>query len=1125
MKRLSILFVSIFFLSIVAVAQNKVTLIASDSKGVTLKFTLNDYQLQTVATTKGAANTIKAPNCYPIMQKGMPDVFKMASSIILPNTGSYTTTVISEKHTDLSSVLLAPSKGNIMRNVKPESVPFTYGEGYQRDAFFPSTLVKANDPYIARSIRGCSIDANMIQYNPVKKVLRVYTEMIVRIDFNTLQGVNELTNPKPMDSEFEAIYKRQYLNYNPSKYTAVNESGELLIICYDAFMTDMQPFVTHKQNMGVPTTMVASSTVGTTTTAIKTYINNFYTNPAHNLKYVLLVGDYAQITTTMLNTSGGNGGSDNSYAYLAGNDHYPEIFVGRFSAETVAHVNTMVQRTISYENNPTPGNWITSGLGIASSEGPGDNDERDYTHIRNIRTKLMGYNYTAVAEEYDGNQAGGVDASGDASATNVSNIVNAGVGVITYCGHGDWNMFVSSGFNNTNVDALQNTTKWPFIFSVACVNGNFTSQTCFAEHWLRASYNGSPAGALATVMSTINQPWNPPMKGEDEMVNILTETYTSNIKRTYGGITMNAMMSMLDTYTTDGYETMDTWNIFGDPSVMVRTAEATALTISHSNSTLIGTTSIPVFSPVEGARVSLRKDGVLLGIGTITGGTATIAVDTIRTTGVIEVTGSAYNKSPYHGVIYVIDGSNPFVTMSTVSINDIQGNNNQLADYGDTVLLNVTLKNMGLVVANNVSATLANQGANTSIINNSHVYGTIAASDSTTVNGAFKVAVSASVPDQTTNIYTVNITNGTENWTSYYTLLMNAPILKNQLVTINDAGSANANNALDLDESATLNVPVLNMGHANCGATTVTLSTTSTDVSITTPVVNFTSLNASATQTAAFPVVVSASAPLNSNVQFKIISRCGAYSDTTFFNTKIGAIVEDWETNNFSKYTWANDATYPWTIVSTSPQEGTYCAKSGAISNNQSSTLQITLNVAVADSISFWLKTSCEDDPNDDWDYLMFNIDQTEKARWDGVTNWTRVSYPVTAGNKTFKWIYKKDNEVSAGNDCAWIDFISLPKEQSNIGIETETSAIRYSVYPNPANEVVFVNLLTEKSENYTVSLLDITGKVVSQTTASVSANTPNTVQFSTAELLNGVYFVNLNSTSTQKTIKVIVVR
>lgn len=1118
MKRFTTLLASIILLNMTILAQNKVSLVTADSQGVTIKFSFIEYQLNSVSTTKGLAKTVAASNCYPLMQKGMPEVLRMSTSIALPNTGSFTTNIVSEKHNDFQSLLIAPSKGNLLRNVNPETIPYSFSSGYQRNEFFPKNIIKANTPYIARSVRGCALDANVMQYNPITKTLRIYSEIIVRVNFTNKVGENELTHAKPIDSEFQKIYQRQFINFNPSKYTAVSETGELLIICYDNFMTAMQPFVNHKLSMGVPTTMVAGSVAGTTPTQIKAYINNVYST--RNLKYVLLVGDYAQVTTTMLNTSGGLGGSDNTYSFLAGNDHYPDIFVGRFSAETVEHVNTMVQRTILYENNPTAGNWPITGLGIASDQGPGDNSEYDYQHIRNIRTSLMNYGYTNVAEEYDGNQ-GGVDAVANASATNVGNLINQGLGVITYCGHGDWNMFVSSGFNNTNVDALQNTTKWPFIFSVACVNGNFTSQTCFAEHWLRATYNGQPAGALATIMSTINQAWNPPMKGQDEMVKILTESYSSNIKRTYGGITMNAMMSMLDAYSTDGTETMDTWNIFGDPSVMVRTAVATPLMVSHPSQTPVGTTSITLTSAVEGARIALKLNETLLGVGTISGGTVTINVAPLSTIDTIDVIGSAYNKIPYHGIIVINNSIAPYVSLSTIGLNDISGNNNQLADYGDTILLNTTLKNLGLAQATNVSATISNPGVYTQILDNTQIFGNIAIADSVKINGAFKIAIANNVPDQTSQLFTLNITDGTNLWNSYYTLLMNAPKIKNLPLVVNDGTASNPNGALDPGEQVILSVPVMNQGHSACNNSTALISTTSTDVIITNPIVTLGVLNASATLPAQFDVQVNPTAPINSNVTFQIISGCGAYKDTTMYYLRIGAIVEDWESNTFTRYMWTNDATYPWTIVSSSPQEGTYCAQSGAISNSQSSTLQMTINVANNDSISFWYKVSSENT----YDFLRFYIGNAKKAEWSGEKSWARASYPVSQGSKILKWIYIKDEMELAGSDCAWIDFINLPKAVSEIGIETQTVDVNYSVFPNPAKDLINVNVLSNKADDVQISLIDLTGKILSQSMLQLNGNIPNTAQFSISNYSNGVYFVKINSSTIQKTIKVAIVK
>ena len=38
--------------------------------------------------------------------------------------------------------------------------------------------------------------------------------------------------------------------------------------------------------------------------------------------------------------------------------------------------------------------------------------------------------------------------------------------------------------------------------------------TCFAETWLRATdSNGQPTGAIATLMASVNQAWNPQWMG------------------------------------------------------------------------------------------------------------------------------------------------------------------------------------------------------------------------------------------------------------------------------------------------------------------------------------------------------------------------------------------------------------------------------------------------------------------------------------------------------------------------------------------------------------------------------------------------------------------------------------
>jgi hypothetical protein len=349
-----------------------------------------------------------------------------------------------------------------------------------------------------------------------------------------------------------------------------------------------------------------------------------------------------------------SGDSDNDYSYVAGDDHYPDFFVGRFSAENPDQVTLQVQRTIEYEKNPDVSyNWFTRSTGIASDQGPGDDNEYDYEHIRNLQSKLLNYTYTYNAELFDGSQ-GGNDEPGNPNPSMVSDEVNTGNGIMVYSGHGSVDAWSSSGFSNSDVNNLVNNGKYPFIWSVACVNGDFVNNTCFAEAWLRASQDGQPTGAIAALMSTINQSWNPPMEGEDEMVDILVESYSDNIKRTFGGLSMNGCMKMNDTYGADGYEMTDTWNCFGDPSVMVRTAFPFTLSVTYPNPVPLGSSELTVEANTAEGLVSLTFQNQIIATAYISGGEATLTFDPLTSLDELTLTVTSYNHIPYLGSLSVV---------------------------------------------------------------------------------------------------------------------------------------------------------------------------------------------------------------------------------------------------------------------------------------------------------------------------------------------------------------------------------------------------------------------------------------------------------------------------------------
>ena len=133
-------------------------------------------------------------------------------------------------------------------------------------------------------------------------------------------------------------------------------------------------------------------------------------------------------------------------------------------------------------------------------------------------------------------------------------------------------------------------------------------------------------------------------------------------------------------------------------------------------------------------------------------------------------------------------------------------------------------------------------------------------------------------------------------------------------------------------------------------------------------------------------------------------------------------LVIDFETGDFSVLPWIGSGDEDWTITSSDRNTGNYSAKAGTIGNGQSTSLEVTLDCDVG-GIHFYRKVSSESG----YDYLKFYIDGILTDSWSGTKNWVQVSYPVSAGSRTFKWTYSKDGSSSSGSDTAWIDDIKFP--------------------------------------------------------------------------------------------------
>lgn len=1031
-----------------------VDLTASSHNKTVLTFQLNSYSLTPVSTPRGEAFTVSTNGGARLLEKGAPDVVKLTESIIIPNTDKMQLEVVGSEYIELNDIEIAPSKGLLYRDTDPAQVPYTYGRSYNENQFFPQQLASLNTPYIARDYRGQTVVVNPFRYNPVTKTLRIYTSVTVSVSSTGLTGANPLVSARStqsIDPVFGSVYRDHFINYATfSRYTPLEEQGSMLIISHSDYMDAMAPYIEWKTMKGLQVEMIDVSEAGSNSTAIKNYISDYYDN--NNLAYVLFVGDAQHIPVI---TGGVGGDSDNAYGYLEGSDHYQEVFVGRFSAESVADVETQVQRTLDYEKAQfgNSGEWLATNLGLSSDQGPGDDNEYDYEHIRNMQTDLTGFTYTTMVEMFDGSQ-GGLDQPGSPTPTMVSAQLNGdGAGSILYTGHGSDNSFVSSGFSSSNVNTLQNAGQLPFIWSVACVNGNFVGQTCFAEAWLRATdASDNPTGAVAVLMSTINQSWNPPMEGQDEMVDILVESYDDNIKRTFAGISINGCFQMNDTYGSGGDEMTDTWTLFGDPELMVRTATPEEMTVSHNPAIFIGNDQFQVSCDMDGALVALSSDGVLKGTGIVEGGMATITIEPFTDVGILDVVVTAFNQVPYIGEAEVIPAEGPFVTLKEFAVNDSEGNNNGQADYGEEeVALDLTLKNVGVEIAQGVEATITTSDEYITLIEDTYTFGDIGIDVTTDPTTAFSFSIASDVPDQHKASFDISFTDTESNvWSTTIQVPLCAPVITSAMAGINDEGalsfssspvtyirwgyeyiydievmeaSGNANGTLDPGETLEVLFDVSNIGHSTSPAVLCDLTTDSEYATINTATVNLGGIDADATEQASFTVSIDEATPIGEAIDFVLNISFGEYNQTITLTLKVGLIIEDFETGDFSSYAWEFGGDGDWEITTAAPYEGTYAAGSVDIADSQTAELSITMDVLAEDVVTFFKKVSSENN----YDYLRFYIDGTQMGEWCGEVDWSEESFNVTTGTHTLTWSYEKDYIVSSGQDCAWVDFINLP--------------------------------------------------------------------------------------------------
>lgn len=590
---------------------NSMKVLSSTESSFILELDVNSYAKHAVLIDGKEFFAITAPNAHSLSQKGNPLLPEFSYSIAIPQTAACDIHILNAEYEEIN-LSVAPSKGHVSSKIDLSTVPFTFSDVYEKDAFYPSKLASTDAPFLMRDVRGSIIRVHPFQYNPVAGVLRVYKKMQVEVAFMGTDNRNVLTSSVRhlVDETSENFFRKQFINYDLMATSSINnvlsnitgqDNGEkgapptppipqvpsekMLIICCDSFAANMTSFITHKNSRGITTRLVTMSDVGTTAESVASCIQDDY-DLNENLTYVLLVGDVTRVPTNLREDENKYllGGSDLSYALVSGGDSVPDIYVGRFSARNRNEVMTMVARTINYELNlETSLSWHHRSIGIASGETCWytPNCLSDIEYMDSIRGMLLNsvYGIGGVAQLYNSS----TNPNSNPTTSDILSAINQGVFLINYIG--DSSLPVSSNNNNVipswlvgnftlnDIALLENDYKLPFIYSLGAGLGDFVGNyanlppPCFAESWLTAcnSTSGAATGAIGFYGSSTDPFWIEAIRGDIAFNDMLVNEEAN----TFGELCYGSSIRMLTEIEETQKFLILFWNLFGDPSLAV----------------------------------------------------------------------------------------------------------------------------------------------------------------------------------------------------------------------------------------------------------------------------------------------------------------------------------------------------------------------------------------------------------------------------------------------------------------------------------------------------------------------------------------------------------------------------
>ena len=806
-----------------------------------------------------------------------------------------------------------------------------------------------------------------------------------------------------------------------------------------------------------------------------------------------------------------NDNGDNHWGEIGEDDLLPELGIGRMCFSNQSELDNMLHKSMTYQTEPVLGEFHDVILaGEHLYDNPNTNGSQ-YLELLIGTHDDNGYTTTCIPEDYNFTRL--YEEEGNWSGSLLRSAINQGTQYVHHDGHANtgyvagWNNGDITNNNFSGVNGVDHN--YTFFHTSGCICGDFSSD-CILERMTKI------ANFAVATFGNSRYGWFNEGQTEGPAIHLARETEDAyyNDRIPYGGLALReGKIETAPWVNAPGQweEGALRWNFYdlnmmGDVACSPWHDEPFTPVVNYPSEMPFGNSTLSVSvhtvegNPLNNFRCALFLGTDLLGVAyTDENGACLIELDE-PVAFVAEMSLIVTGCDAWPLSLPVV--SYP-VNCAYVIYENHEISGGASPDFGQSIALNMQFKNIGNFDADNVTATLSTDCDYITITDATENIGHISGGNIVSVSNAFAMDIADDVPNMRKADFELTCTDGTDIWESKFSIRLYAPEFAVLGTVIEDG---NGNGQIDPGETVTAHITVKNAGMAAAPDTRLNVICDLPEINFEQNEFQLGTVIPEDEFTVDFVFTLSEEVQLGVAYEIGFTATSGNYATESSFVFSVGTVVEDWETGDFSKFEWENDPTRPWTIVTENPFEGEYCAKSGNIGNNMSSVLTITLDVHSEGEISFCRKVSSEEG----YDALYFTIDTDLQGDWSGEVPWGQVSYVLTPGLHQLYWAYNKDQYMTGGSDCAWLDNIVFPPAEV-ITVTQEIVMNGLSIYPNPNHGQFSINLPEEDCD---IVVFNSLGQQV------YSQQAKGLTTLNLERLDSGMYFVTVKSANAISTLK-----